>query len=93
MHRFKIQEEGFSNGNWGTDTVINNSGNQVIQIPECIEEGEYLLRAEMVALHGARSPNGAQLYVSREACPPRTAILLNNPWNQEDYSASADVVR
>lgn len=70
MHRFKIQEEGFSNGNWGTDTVINNSGNQVIQIPECIEEGEYLLRAEMVALHGARSPNGAQLYVSREASQP-----------------------
>lgn len=64
VRRFKIQEEGFSNGNWGTDTVINNQGNQVIQIPKCIEDGEYLLRAEMIALHGARSANGAQLYVS-----------------------------
>ncbi|OTB01907.1 glycoside hydrolase family 61 protein [Hypoxylon sp. CI-4A] len=61
---FKIQEEGYgSGGKWGTDTVINNGGNQVIQIPECIEDGQYLLRAEMVALHGARSVNGAQLYM------------------------------
>lgn len=63
-HRFKIQEAGFSNGVWGTDTVINSGGNQQIHIPECIEDGQYLLRAEMVALHGARTTNGAQLYVS-----------------------------
>ncbi|KAI1499841.1 lytic polysaccharide monooxygenase [Biscogniauxia marginata] len=60
---FKIQESGFSNGVWGTDTVINNGGNQEIKIPECIEDGQYLLRAEMIALHGARSTNGAQLYM------------------------------
>jgi hypothetical protein len=60
---FKIQEEGLNNGNWGTDTVINNKGNQVIRIPSCIAPGQYLLRAEMIALHGARSTNGAQLYV------------------------------
>ncbi|KAB5539425.1 family 61 glycosyl hydrolase [Coniochaeta sp. 2T2.1] len=60
---FKIQEEGLSNGKWGTDTVINNKGNHVIRIPECIANGQYLLRAEMIALHGARSVNGAQLYM------------------------------
>lgn len=60
---FKIQEEGLSNGKWGTDTVINNKGNQVIRIPECIANGQYLLRAEMVALHGARSVGEAQLYM------------------------------
>ncbi|KAI0009191.1 lytic polysaccharide monooxygenase [Xylariaceae sp. FL0662B] len=60
---FKIQEEGFNNGVWGTDTVINNAGKQEIKIPECIEDGQYLLRAEMVALHGARSASGAQLYM------------------------------
>lgn len=60
---FKIQEEGYSNGKWGTDNVINNGGNQQIKIPECIEDGQYLLRAEMIALHGARSVNGAQLYM------------------------------
>ncbi|KAI1099965.1 lytic polysaccharide monooxygenase [Jackrogersella minutella] len=42
---FKIQEEGYANGEWGTDT--------------------YLLRAEMIAFHSARSVNGAQLYKER----------------------------
>ncbi len=61
--RFKIMEQGYNNGVWGTDTVIKNAGKQIITIPECIEDGQYLLRAEMIALHGARSVNGAQLYV------------------------------
>ncbi|KAI0123747.1 family 61 glycosyl hydrolase [Xylariales sp. AK1849] len=60
---FKIQAEGWSNGNWGTDTVINSGGNQQIVIPKCIENGQYLLRAEMIALHGASAVNGAQLYM------------------------------
>jgi len=60
---FKIQEGGYTNGKWATNVVIENKGNQVINIPSCIENGQYLLRAEMVALHGARSTNGAQLYV------------------------------
>ncbi|KAK1750875.1 family 61 glycosyl hydrolase [Echria macrotheca] len=60
---FKIQEAGYSNGKWATNTVIDNRGNQVIHIPKCIANGQYLLRAEMVALHGARSTNGAQLYM------------------------------
>jgi len=60
---FKIQEGGYTNGKWATNVVIENKGNQVINIPPCIENGQYLLRAEMVALHGARSTNGAQLYV------------------------------
>ncbi|KAK1762941.1 family 61 glycosyl hydrolase [Phialemonium atrogriseum] len=60
---FKIQQEGLNGGTWGTDTVINNKGNQVINIPKCIEDGQYLLRAEMIALHGARDVNGAQLYM------------------------------
>ncbi|KAK0709386.1 glycoside hydrolase family 61 protein [Lasiosphaeria miniovina] len=60
---FKIQEGGYKNGQWATNEVINNKGNQVIRIPSCIANGQYLLRAEMVALHGARSVNGAQLYM------------------------------
>ncbi|KAK3401537.1 family 61 glycosyl hydrolase [Sordaria brevicollis] len=58
---FKIQEGGYRNGKWATNEVIDNKGNQAIQIPKCIANGQYLLRAEMVALHGARSTNGAQL--------------------------------
>lgn len=50
---FKIQEGGYKNGKWATNEVIDNKGSQAIQIPKCIANGQYLLRAEMVALHGA----------------------------------------
>lgn len=43
---------------------MRGQGNHVITIPECISPGYYLLRPEMLALHGAGSPNGAQFYVS-----------------------------
>ncbi|KAK4249997.1 hypothetical protein VTI28DRAFT_8507 [Corynascus sepedonium] len=60
---FKIQEDGYNNGQWGTSTVIENGGEHSITIPSCIPEGQYLLRAEMIALHGAGSQGGAQLYM------------------------------
>lgn len=63
MHRFKIQEDGYNGGDWGTSKVINNSGLHEITIPSCIAPGQYLLRAEMIALHGASSSGGAQLYM------------------------------
>ena len=64
MIRFNIQRKGLEGTSWATDEVINNEGNQVIHIPECLEDGQYLLRAEMIALHAAGSPGGAQFYVS-----------------------------
>ncbi|KAG7293791.1 hypothetical protein NEMBOFW57_003848 [Staphylotrichum longicolle] len=60
---FKIQEDGYNNGQWGTSTVITNGGFHYIDIPACIPNGQYLLRAEMIALHGASSSGGAQLYM------------------------------
>lgn len=60
---FKIQEDGYSNGVWGTTKVIQNEGRHEIQIPDCIEPGQYLLRAEMIALHAAASYPGAQFYM------------------------------
>ena len=60
---FKIQESGYSSGNWATSTVITNGGFHYIDIPACIPNGQYLLRAEMIALHSASSTAGAQLYV------------------------------
>lgn len=35
-----------------------------MQIPKCVEDGEYLLRVEHIALHSAGSVGGAQLYLS-----------------------------
>ena len=60
---FKIQQDGLgSDGIWGTERVINGKGVHKITIPTCIESGQYLLRAEMLALHGAGSYPGAQFY-------------------------------
>lgn len=39
---FKIQEDGFNNGVWGTEKVINGKGRQTIRIPQCIAPGQYL---------------------------------------------------
>jgi hypothetical protein len=64
-HRFKIQEDGYNGGNWGTSKVITNGGLHSITIPKCIANGQYLLRAEMIALHSAGSPGQAQFYVRR----------------------------
>lgn len=60
---FKIQHEGLNSGVWATSKVIDNGGLQSIKIPDCIADGQYLLRAEMIALHGAGSSGGAQLYM------------------------------
>lgn len=60
---FKIQEDGLNNGVWGTEKVINGQGRHTIKIPQCIAPGQYLLRAEMIALHAAGSYPGAQFYM------------------------------
>ncbi|EHA51823.1 hypothetical protein MCOR27_010744 [Pyricularia oryzae] len=63
---FKIQEDGLPDGGqglWGTEKVIQGQGKHKIRIPQCIAPGQYLLRAEMLALHGAGSPGGAQFYM------------------------------
>ncbi|KAK2613595.1 hypothetical protein N8I77_000500 [Diaporthe amygdali] len=60
---FKIQQDGYNAGAWGTSKVINNGGIHAISIPSCIAPGQYLLRAEMIALHAASSSGGAQLYM------------------------------
>lgn len=61
--RFKIQQDGYTSGTWGTSKVINNGGFHSITIPKCIANGQYLLRAEMIALHAAGSAGQAQLYM------------------------------
>ncbi|TEA10687.1 Endo-beta-1,4-glucanase D [Colletotrichum sidae] len=61
---FKIYNDGptVTSGGliWPTSgkTTIN------VQIPKCLEDGEYFLRVEHIALHSASSIGGAQLYIS-----------------------------
>jgi len=61
---FKIAEDGLdSAGKWGVDRLIANKGKVSATIPACIAPGNYLLRAEIIALHGAGTYPGAQFYV------------------------------
>ncbi|KAF7290218.1 CBM1 domain-containing protein [Mycena indigotica] len=62
---FKIQEDGLIAGNqtWGVDRMIANKGKVTVTIPSCIPAGQYLLRHEIIALHGATAYPGAQFYM------------------------------
>ncbi|APA15869.1 hypothetical protein SS1G_09251 [Sclerotinia sclerotiorum 1980 UF-70] len=62
---FKISEQGLNvaTQGWATTDLINNAGVQSITIPSCIANGQYLLRAELIALHAASGLQGAQLYM------------------------------
>ncbi|KAH9936772.1 glycoside hydrolase family 61 protein [Epithele typhae] len=61
---FKIAEEGLEpDGTWATDKMIANAGKVTFTVPKCIEDGQYLLRHEIIALHAASSYPGAQLYM------------------------------
>ena len=35
-----------------------------VKIPQCLQNGDYLLRAEHIGLHSAGSAGGAQFYIS-----------------------------
>ncbi|KAL3461720.1 glycosyl hydrolase family 61-domain-containing protein [Aspergillus heterothallicus] len=50
---FKISEAGFENGVWATE-ILNQNGNKWdIAIPADLKAGGYVLRHEIIALHGA----------------------------------------
>ncbi|KAF2205885.1 hypothetical protein GQ43DRAFT_355144, partial [Delitschia confertaspora ATCC 74209] len=73
---FKIFENGWSkasgassgsvgdNDNWGVKDLNKCCGKMDVKIPSDIQAGDYLLRAEVVALHTAGQSGGAQLYMS-----------------------------
>lgn len=50
--------------NWGTKDLSGCCGRMDIPIPADTPAGDYLLRAEVIALHTASSSGGAQFYVS-----------------------------
>ncbi|KAJ4363771.1 hypothetical protein N0V95_000965 [Ascochyta clinopodiicola] len=61
---FKVAEDGLDNsGQWGVDRMINNNGWVDFTLPSCIAPGDYLLRAEIIALHSASKSGEAQFYM------------------------------
>ncbi|KAG8899580.1 hypothetical protein FRC01_010454, partial [Tulasnella sp. 417] len=49
---------------WATDAMNDNCGKVTFTLPSDITPGDYLLRAEVIALHVAGSSGGAQHYMS-----------------------------
>ncbi|CAE6506956.1 unnamed protein product [Rhizoctonia solani] len=62
---FKVAQTGLvSKDYWGTDVMNANCGKVEFTIPSDLPAGNYLIRAEVIALHVAGSVGGAQLYMS-----------------------------
>ena len=49
-------------GSWGSDRLRIRNNTWTVTIPSTIAEGSYVLRHEIIALHSARTVNGAQNY-------------------------------
>ncbi|KXN88104.1 putative endo-beta-1,4-glucanase D, partial [Leucoagaricus sp. SymC.cos] len=60
---FKIYHDGYTSGTWGIDKLVQSKGKVSFTIPNCIAAGQYLLRVELIALHGASTYPGAQFYM------------------------------
>ncbi|KAI0117006.1 glycoside hydrolase family 61 protein [Daldinia grandis] len=63
---FKIFEIGYdpATKTWGNDLLNKGCGKQDVKIPSDIAPGDYLLRAETIALHTAGQAGGAQFYMT-----------------------------
>jgi cellulase len=55
---------GGSDDYWGTKDLNKNCGKMDVKIPANLAPGDYLLRAEAIALHAASGVGGAQFYVT-----------------------------
>ncbi|EMR69712.1 putative glycosyl hydrolase family 61 protein [Eutypa lata UCREL1] len=60
----KIEASGIDYGTqtWASDKLVDQSGAWKTTIPSSIAPGNYVLRHEIIALHGGNSLNGAQNY-------------------------------
>ncbi|KAK4213456.1 glycoside hydrolase [Rhypophila decipiens] len=59
----KFDAQGYSSGTWATDRITApNNFTTTVRIPPRLRPGNYVLRHEIIALHGAGSDNGAQNY-------------------------------
>lgn len=59
----KIDEFDSENGTWANEIMVANDMTYSFKLPTGLASGEYLLRSEMLALHGSQTVGGAQLLV------------------------------
>ncbi|KAF2121942.1 glycoside hydrolase family 61 protein-like protein [Lophiotrema nucula] len=60
---FKVAEDGLQGTTWGVDRMIAAGGWVDFTLPSCVAPGQYLLRAEIIALHSASKQGMAQFYM------------------------------
>ncbi|KAG7104865.1 Endo-beta-1 like protein [Verticillium longisporum] len=61
---FKVWQDNASISSGGISWPNMNAGSVSFPLPRCLDNGEYLVRFEHIALHSASSSGGAQLYLS-----------------------------
>ncbi|RAL60405.1 hypothetical protein DID88_000180 [Monilinia fructigena] len=91
---FKIDEYVEVNGTWASNLMDAGNMSYTFNLPTGMATGEYLLRSEMLALHGAQTLGGAQWYIgcaqlsitgtSGDSCGP--SIKLPGAYNESDPS-------
>ncbi|KAJ4342359.1 hypothetical protein N0V95_006954 [Ascochyta clinopodiicola] len=90
---FKIDEQDQVDGKWANEIMGAANMTHEFKLPTGLASGEYLLRSEMLALHGAQTVGGAQFYIgcaqlkitgtgSKGACGP--TISLPGAYKAED---------
>ncbi|EHL01403.1 putative endo-beta-1,4-glucanase D [Glarea lozoyensis 74030] len=91
----KIDEFDQTDGVWANEIMMANNMTYEFKLPTGLATGEYLLRSEMLALHGAQTIGGGQFYMgcaqlaitgtsASETCGP--SIELPGAYNAEDPS-------
>jgi len=100
---FKIDAVGLLNpavtdGYWGTDELIADNSSWVVKIPTDIAPGNYAIRHEIIALHAAGSPNGAQNYpqcfnlaISSDGTNNPTGIVGTSLYQETDPGIEFDI--
>ncbi|KAF2122409.1 glycoside hydrolase family 61 protein [Lophiotrema nucula] len=90
---FKIDELDYVNGTWANEIMSAQNMTREFKLLTGLASGEYLLRSEMLALHGAQTVGGAQFYIgcaqlkitgtgSSSSCGP--TIKLPGAYSAED---------
>jgi len=60
---FKIDEWDSTNGTWASEIMDEGNMTYTFNLPTGLESGDYLLRSEMLALHGSTTVGGAQFFI------------------------------
>ena len=69
---FKFFEDGYDGAEWAVDKMIAANGKFDMKLPACLPDGDYLFRAELIALHSAGGYPGAQFYVRSSSTQPKS---------------------